>query len=133
MLHYETQIRVQYYDTDSMGVVHHANYIRYFETGRTEMMRALGVSYAEMEATGVMMPVISTDCRYFVPARYDELLTIQVRIRERIAARVRFEYEILNSTGQTICTGSTVLAFMDRASRRPCRPPAMITQLNENL
>ncbi|MDR0668239.1 MAG: acyl-CoA thioesterase [Prevotellaceae bacterium] len=126
---HETTIRVPYYDTDRMGVVHHANYIRYFEIGRTEYIRERGVAYAEVEAGGVLMPIIATECRYLNPAHYDEVLTIRTKISGTITARVRFEYEIYNAADQPVCTGATELAFIDAHTRRPCRPPEAIRRL----
>jgi acyl-CoA thioester hydrolase len=126
---HETTIRVQYYETDLMGVVHHSNYIRYFETARTEYIRDRGISYAGIEAGGVLMPIIATECRYFTPARYDEVLTIRTKISGAITARIRFEYEIVNAAGQQVCTGATELAFIDALTRRPCRPPEAIRKL----
>ena len=126
---HETTIRVPYYDTDRMWVVHHANYIRYFEIGRTEYIRERGVAYAEIEAGGVLMPIIAAECRYFIPAHYDETLTVRTKISGAITARVRFEYEIYNAAGQQVCTGATELAFIDAHTRRPCRPPEAIRQL----
>jgi acyl-CoA thioester hydrolase len=75
------------------------------------------------------MPIISTECRYFLPARYDEVLTIRTKICGEITARIRFEYEISNEAGQTVCTGSTELAFVDAQTRRPVRPPETIARL----
>ncbi|MDR3132957.1 MAG: acyl-CoA thioesterase [Prevotellaceae bacterium] len=126
---HETKIRVQYYETDRMGVVHHSNYIRYFETGRTEFIRSRGISYADIEAGGVLMPIISAECRYFHPACYDELLTIRTKISEEITARICFAYEIYNESAQLVCTGSTALAFVDAATRRPVRPPEAVARL----
>ncbi|MDR1405939.1 MAG: acyl-CoA thioesterase [Prevotellaceae bacterium] len=126
---HETKIRVQYCETDRMGVVHHSNYIRYFETGRTELIRACGIPYASIETGGVLMPVISAACRYIAPACYDEQLTIRTKIRGKITARIRFEYEIYNESAQLVCTGSTELAFIDAATRRPVRPPEAIAGL----
>ncbi|MDR2359471.1 MAG: acyl-CoA thioesterase [Prevotellaceae bacterium] len=126
---HETKIRVQYYETDSMGVVHHSNYIRYFEIGRTEFIRARGISYAGIEADGVLMPVISTECRYFLSAGYDEILTIRTKISGKITARICFTYEIYNESAQLICTGSTTLAFVDAATHHPVRPPEAVAKL----
>jgi acyl-CoA thioester hydrolase len=131
MFFHDYTFRVQYYETDCMGVVHHSNYIRYFEMGRTEYIRAFGMSYAGIEAAGVLMPIIAAECRYLISARYDELLTIRTRISGKVTARIRFEYEIVNESGQLVCTGATDLAFMDAATRRPCRPPAAIVELGE--
>ncbi|MDR0729961.1 MAG: acyl-CoA thioesterase [Prevotellaceae bacterium] len=129
---HETTIRVQYYETDRMGVVHHSNYIRYFEQARTEYIRELGIPYADIEAGGVLMPIIATECRYFTPAGYDEVLTVRTRISGAITARIRFEYEIYNAVGQQVCTGTTELAFIDALTRRPCRPPEAIRKLKDN-
>lgn len=129
---HETKIRVQYYETDRMGVVHHSNYIRYFETARTEFIRACGISYAAIEADGVLMPIISAECRYFAPACYDEILTIRTKISGDITARICFEYEIYNASEQLVCTGSTTLAFVDAATRRPVRPPEAVRQITVN-
>ncbi|MDR0694844.1 MAG: acyl-CoA thioesterase [Prevotellaceae bacterium] len=130
---HETKIRVQYYETDRMGVVHHSNYIRYFETGRTEFIRTCGISYAAIEADGVLMPIISAECRYFLPAYYDEILTIRTKISGKITARICFTYEIYNKSAQLICTGSTTLAFVDAATHRPVRPPEAVLKLMVNV
>jgi len=129
MNYHETKIRVQYFETDCMGVVHHSNYIRYFEMGRTEMMRDLGFPYSAMENTGVKMPIILTECRYLFPATYDELLTIRTTIKEPISARIRFEYEIYNESGKQICTGAVELAFINAETQRPCRPPETLLKV----
>lgn len=123
---HETKIRVQYYETDRMGVVHHSNYIRYFETARTEFIRAQGISYERIEAEGVLMPIISAECRYFLPACYDEVLTVHTKINGKITARICFAYEIYNESAQLVCTGNTTLAFVDAATRRPVRPPEAV-------
>jgi len=123
---HETKIRVQYFETDCMGIVHHSNYVRYFEMGRTQMMRDWGLPYSELEQQGFRMPIISVECRYFHPARFDELLTIRTTISGQVMARIRFEYEIVNEAGKQVCTGATELAFVDAASNRPCRPPKVL-------
>ncbi len=128
MINSETQLRVHYYETDTMGYVHHSNYIRYFETARTEMFRQYGISYAEMEANGVMMPVIRTECRYIQPARFDELLTVCVTMKEMPAARMRLYYEITNEERKIICEGMVELVFVNGNSRRPCRVPENVAE-----
>jgi len=123
------QLRVRYGETDQMGVVWHGNYILYFEAARTEAMRACGGSYRELEEAGVMMPVVEVGVRYIRPAHYDDLLTIVVRIEDPPGARMTFTYNVLNEEGETLATGHTVLAFMDAATRRPCRPPNTLRRL----
>lgn len=129
MLQGEYKIRVGYKDTDRMGIVHHSNYIVYYETARTELMRSLGLSYAEMEARGVMMPILDVQSHYMRPAQYDDILTVRVTMPEMPMARIRFEYEIFDSAGNAINRGSTVLGFLHSDTRRPCRAPQWFVEL----
>lgn len=119
----ETNIRVRYGETDQMGYAYYANYALYFEVGRTEMLRSLGFTYREWEEKGILLPVKSLSIDYISPARYDDLLTIRTTVIELPSARITFGYEVLNEKKQLICTGRTVLVFVDAASRRPSRPP----------
>jgi len=119
----ETNIRVRYGETDQMGYAYYANYALYFEVGRTEMLRSLGFTYREWEEKGILLPVKSLSIDYISPARYDDLLTIRTTVIELPSARITFGYEVLNEKKQIICTGRTVLVFVDAASRRPSRPP----------
>lgn len=112
-----------------MGIVHHSNYIVYYETARTELMRSLGLSYAEMEARGVMMPILDVQSHYMRPAQYDDVLTVRVTMPEMPMARIRFEYEIFDSAGNNINSGSTVLGFLHSDTRRPCRAPQWFVDL----
>ena len=106
-----------------MGVVHHSNYVNYYEVARTEMMRGRGLSYKEMEARGVMLPVREVQLNYLAPAYYDDLLTVRIRIAERPGVKLRFEHEIYNEAGDLINTGTVVLVFVDAVTRRPLRAP----------
>ncbi len=126
---HRSQLRVRYAETDQMGVVWHGNYILYFEDARTEALRACGGSYRELETRGVMMPVVDLDVHYLKSAVYDDLLTIIVRVEEPPGARMTFGYEVLNEAGETLVTGHTILAFVDAATRRPCRPPAALRRI----
>jgi acyl-CoA thioester hydrolase len=126
--HDET-IRVRYGETDQMGVVWHGAYIAYFEVARTGALRALGHSYRDIEETGVMMPVVEAGIVYHQPARYDDELTIRVEIRDRPTARMRFDYTVLGQDDAQLATGFTVLAFMHRDTRRPCKPPTFLRAL----
>lgn len=131
MLVRDFKFRVWYKDTDQMGVVYHSNYISYYEAARTELLRSCGASYAEMERSGVMMPILEVRSRYLRPAHYDELLTVRVTLRELPAARITFEYEIYNESGVLLNTGSTVLGFIRSDTRRPCRAPRAFVELLE--
>lgn len=119
----ETFLRVRYGETDQMGYVYYGNYGMYYEVGRVESLRQLGLTYKELEDGGVMMPVLENHSKFLAPALYDDLLKIVTTIRERPSVRIRFEYEIFNDKGSLIHQGETLLAFVDKKSGRPCRPP----------
>jgi acyl-CoA thioester hydrolase len=123
MLTHEITHRVAYYETDTMGYVHHSNYIRLFERARTELMRSLGYTYADMEAAGTMMPLIEAACRYHRPGRYDDLLTVKAVIKEMPVTRLHIEYEVHNEAGALLCSGHTTLVFVNAVTRRPTRAP----------
>ena len=116
-----------------MGVVYHGNYAQYLEMARVEWLRNLGVSYRWMEENGVMLPVTELKLKYLSPAYYDDLLTIKVTLSKRPSVRIEFDYEILNEDKKIICTGNTVLAFIDIASGKPTRCPDYITEKLKEL
>ncbi|HSV87097.1 MAG TPA: thioesterase family protein [Bacteroidales bacterium] len=127
----ETQIRVRYGETDQMGFVYYGNYALYFEVGRAEAMRKLGMSYRQMEEKGVYMPIAQLNVKYLKPARYDDLLTVRTIVREMPASRMTFDYEVYNTDKTLLCTGSTVLAFVKTQTNRPCPAPDwLIEKLN---
>jgi acyl-CoA thioester hydrolase len=123
MLTHEITHRIAYYETDTMGYVHHSNYIRLFERARTETMRRLGYTYAAMEASGVMMPLIEASCRYHAPGRYDDLLTVKTVIKEIPVTRMHLDYEVYNEAGVLLCSGHTTLVFVNARTRKPVRAP----------
>ena len=120
---YETKIRVRYKDTDQMGIMHHSNYIVMYEMARTEWLREMGLTYAEIERRGIMSPIIEVQSRYLYPAFYDEMLTIKVFIEEMPSARLIIGSEVYNEQGKLINTGRVTLGFMHADTRRPCRTP----------
>jgi acyl-CoA thioester hydrolase len=112
--------RVQYYETDRMGIVHHSNYIRWMEEGRTEVMRLRGVDYARIEATGILMPVVSVSCDYKHPARFGDAAEIEVKIERFTGVRLEFRYRIcLQGTGLLLAEGKSVHCFIDEQTRKP--------------
>lgn len=119
----ETTIRVRYGETDQMGYVYYGFYAMYYEVARVESLRKLGVTYREIEHMGIIMPVLENKSRYLAPARYDEQLTVVATIREKPSVKIKFEYEIFNEKKERINTGETVLAFVNKQTNRPCRPP----------
>jgi len=125
------QVRVTYAETDAMGVVYYANYLRWLEVGRTELMRSLGVAYKEMEDGGAFLPVSEVFCKYHVPARYDDILVIETAVDFLRRASIQFSYRILRkSDGTLLITGSTLHAFVDREGRIVKVPSALRAKLN---
>lgn len=122
MITNETKVRVRYKETDQMGVVHHSNYAQYYEIGRTELLRQLGLTYAKMEKDGYMMPVIDLTSKFIASAYYDEELTIKTIVSKMPSIRTFFEYEIRNEKGELINTGSTTLVMVNKATRKPTKP-----------
>ena len=127
----ETTVRVRYGETDQMGYVYYGFYAMYYEVARVESLRKLGLTYKEIEAMGVIMPVLENHSRYLAPGRYDELLRIVTTIREKPTVRIRFEYEIFNEENVLINKGETLLAFVDKQTNRPCRPPRAMADVLE--
>ncbi len=118
-----TTVRVRYAETDQMGYVYYGYYAMYYEVARVESLRQLGITYKEIEEMGVIMPVLENRSRYIAPGRYDELLRIVTTIKEKPGVRIRFEYQVFNEENKLINEGETLLAFVDKKSNRPCRPP----------
>ena len=129
MIQHTSTIRVWYCDTDQMGIVHHSNYIRYYEAARSDFMRSLGLSYADVERRGLMMPILEVQSKYRKPAFYDEELTITTILDELPSTRINFRYEIRNAKGDLINHGMTQLGFMHADTRRPCRCPEWFLEL----
>lgn len=123
MKEHATAVRVRYGETDQMGVVYHANYFLYFEEGRTELLRASGLPYRELEKRGIFLVVTDAGCRYRAHATYDEMLRVVTRVAALGKATVRFEYSVTGADGRIVSEGHTELAALN-AERRPVRLPA---------
>ncbi len=125
----ETRIRIRYAETDPMGYAYYGYYAMYYEVARVESLRQLGMTYKQLEAMGTMMPVLENNSKYFSPALYDDEIKIVTIIRDRPGVRIRFEYDIYNGDGKLIHQGETFLAFVNKASGKPCRPPEAFMKL----
>ncbi len=132
---YKSQIsfRIRYSETDQMGVVYHANYLQYLEMGRVEWLRAMGISYKNMEENGIMLPVISLAIKYRKSAVYDDLITVVTRLKKKPSVKIEFDYEIYNEADEILATANTVLAFMDMQKKRPMKCPADLLKRLEKL
>ena len=124
MFSYSTRIRVRYADTDQMGFMYYGNYATFYEVGRVEMLRSLGMTYSSMESSGIIMPVTELHCKYIKPALYDEEIKVVVTIEKMPQMRIVFKYELYNEKEDLINIGETTLVFLDVESKRPCPPPS---------
>lgn len=125
----QAQIRVLYGDTDAMGQAYYGNYLKWFEIGRAEWFRASGMSYREIEAKGIYLPVVEAHCSYRKPAFYDDVLTIATRFSFSGPARLRFDYEI-SRHGEALTTGYTVHVCVS-SERKVLKPPDYLKEMLE--
>lgn len=122
MFVHSTKIRVRYADTDQMGYMYYGNYAEFFEVGRVEMLRSLGLTYKAMESSGIIMPVTEMKCKYIKPALYDEEITVRVIVDTMPSVRIVFRYELFNEKQELIHLGETTLVFINQEKNRPCLP-----------
>jgi acyl-CoA thioester hydrolase len=129
MIKQTTEIRVRYADTDQMKFVYYAKYFEYFEQGRSDLLRAIGMPYPEIEKLGIYLPVIEAFAKYRKPAKYDELLTVETVMSEMPVARVRIEYKIWRAgEEEPLVEGYTLHSFINAETGRPTRAPQMLLQ-----
>ena len=129
MYDHEIKIRVRYGETDQMGYVYYGNYAMYYEVARVESLRSLGFAYKDLEADGIMLPVLENHSYFIAAAKYDDLLTIKIIVSEKPGVKIGFHYEITNENGILINKGSTILAFVNMKTGKPCRPPEVMQKL----
>ena len=128
---HKTTCRVIYGDTDNMGQAYYGNYFRWFEIGRTELFRSLGVPYASVEARGIFLPVAEAYCKYSMPAKYDDLLTVETSLDTQLKGAIKFDYRIFSEDGKTLLAqGHTKHACLNRDGK-VVRPPAFIKEVIE--
>jgi acyl-CoA thioester hydrolase len=126
MIRSRSAISVRYAETDMMGVVYHANFLPWFEIGRTHLLKEIGISYRELEAAGYRLPVLEVAARYLRPARYDDQLEVVTTLEDRPLLRIRLRYEVRRD-GELLATGSTVHAFVG-LDGKIARPPAWVLE-----
>jgi acyl-CoA thioester hydrolase len=132
MYEFNTQVRVRYAEADPMNVVYYGNYAQYFEVGRVESLRHLGISYKGIEDLGIMLPVVELNIKYLRPAKYDDLLTIKSQIKEiPVDHKIVFDQEIYNEEGKLLTIGKVKLYFMDaKLGKRASMPSIMLEKLS---
>jgi acyl-CoA thioester hydrolase len=129
MKNHQIQVRVRYSETDQMGVVYHGNYIPYFEIGRVEWLRNKGISYKNMEKSGIALPIVNMNINYKKSARYDELLTVHTTFKSQTSVKIEFDSSIYNEAGELLTTAQFLLVFISLKTGRATAPPAYILEL----
>ena len=129
MFTFKTQIRIHYALTDQMGVVYHGHYAQFYEIGRTEALRSLGLTYKEIEATGVIMPVTEIHSKFIRPALYDDLITVFTTVKEMpVHHKIVFHSDIFNEEDKLLNTGEVTLYFMNAKTMKRCEMPGRIKE-----
>jgi acyl-CoA thioester hydrolase len=123
---FSTKIRVRYAETDKMGFCYYGNYASFFEVARVEALRERGISYKELEAAGILLPVKKFEISYHLPAKYDDLLEIRTKIIELAGVRIGFTYQTYNKEGQLLNEAYTLLVFVNAATQKPMAIPTEI-------
>lgn len=131
MFRHQTTCRVIYGDTDNMGQAYYGNYFRWFEIGRSEMLRSLGLSYKAVEDKGIFLPVSEAHCKYTAPAGYDDILVIETSLDTTIKGGMKFDYRIYREDGKTLLAkGYTKHPFVNQDGK-VVRPPGFIKEIIE--
>ena len=126
---HDVEVRVRYGETDQMGVVYHGSYVPYFEIGRVEWLRNKGISYKELEESGIALPIVSMHLNYKKPARYDDLLTVITKFKSQSSVKVEFDCEIRSENDELLTTAHFILVFVDINSGKPIAPPQHILEV----
>jgi len=126
---HSVEVRVRYGETDQMGVVYHGSYVPYFEIGRVEWLRNKGVSYKSLEESGIALPIVSMHLNYKKPARYDDLLTINTKLKKYSGVKIEFDCEIRNENQELLTTAHFILVFVDIKNGKPIEPPKYILDI----
>ncbi|MFC7442849.1 acyl-CoA thioesterase [Laceyella putida] len=115
----ETKIRVRYQETDQMGVVYHANYLTWFEVGRTEWIRSFGITYQQLEEKGLLLPVVDIHCKYMHPAKYDDEVIVRTSIDDFSGGKIVFRYEVVHPEKEIVLSeGSSVHLWVNKEMKR---------------
>ncbi|PLX54257.1 MAG: thioesterase [Desulfobacteraceae bacterium] len=133
MLTHKTICRVRYGDTDKMGFVYHANYFRWFEVGRSEMFRSMGIPYKSIESKGIFLPLSEIHCKFNAPSQYDDILLIETSLDSHYRAGMKFDYQIFGENGdKLLASGYTKHACVDSGGRVVRPPKFLMDSITEN-
>ena len=136
MIEHDYKFRVTYPDTDQMGTMHHANYVKYYEAARWELFRSIGIPYLSVEEAGYMLPVTRMNFRFIKTTHYDEQLTVKTTLKAIKGVRIWFIYKLYNEQNELINEAETELAFVGRNNWKPCAVPDFVlkaVEANQNV
>ena len=129
-MNYTTQeIKVRYCETDQMGIVHHSNYLKFFEFARIEWLEKLNIPYHEIEKNKIILPVVKCELKFLKPLVFGDTFKVKVHCTKKPTSSIEFSYEIFNNSGEKTTEGKTLLAFLNSDSMRPIRCPEIISKL----
>jgi len=128
MISDKIEFRIRYGETDQMSYAYHGNYAAFFEMGRTEWLRKLGVSYKKMEEDGIMLPVINLNTNYLKPAKYDDVLNLKTTLTKIPTAKIEFTFEVTNQQNELLTTATAVLVFVNMKTNKPTRIPKYLLE-----
>ena len=129
-MNYTTQeIKVRYYETDQMGIVHHSNYLKFFEFARIEWLEKLNTPYHEIEKNKIILPVVKCELKFLKPLVFGDTFKVKVHCTKKPTSSIEFSYEIFNNSGEKTTEGKTLLAFLNSDSMKPIRCPEIISKL----
>lgn len=126
-----SHLRIRYSETDQMGYCYYGNYAQFFEIGRVETLREIGVSYKELEERGIMLPVVDLNVKYLRPALYDDLIEIRTFLRKVPGVKIEFDYEIYNEQKELLTTAKTTLVFISSKTMKPVQVPDDLKRIIE--
>ena len=132
MIEGDFDIRVRYSDTDQMGYVYYGRYANFYEIARVELFRKLGFTYSQLEEEGIGMPVIQMETKFIIPAKSDEIIKINIQIKEIPSAKILFHYRIYNKKKNLINTATTLLTFIDLQTKKAVRTPKKLLEIINN-
>jgi acyl-CoA thioester hydrolase len=133
MFVHSSHLRIRYSETDQMGYCYYGNYAQFFEIGRVETLRAIGVSYKELEERGIMLPVVEFNVKYIKPALYDDLIEIRTYLKKVPGVKIEFDYEIFNEQQKLLTKGYTSLVFISSETMKPIQAPKELIEKIESF
>ncbi len=124
----EVKLDVRYYECDQMGIVHHSNYVRFFECGRNQMMKELDIPIEKMEEQNIMFPVVSVDIHFKLPSRMGDTLRVVTTLTKKPMAKLLFDQKVYNQRDELVCCGNVVVGFISADRRMPIRAPKIFLE-----